>query len=360
MNTARLLLCFALVLPARTTLAKFTDGVRVAPETRVLQPGEFVWEPERSPKGPVLLVVSKPEQLAYVYRNGVRIARSTVSTGKAGHGTPTGVFTVLGKEKMHHSNLYNSAPMPFMERLTWDGIALHAGELPGYPASHGCVRLPLKFSELLYGVTQKGITVIIADDHSAPRETVHPGLVFEAPARPAPAPAKPPARTPAKAPAKSAAPPAEPPLLPPPRPGPPPAPGTTWSPERAPEGPVTILFSGQSRTLVIYRNGEEIGRSPFELNLAPGQHVYSALDGADEKGRRKWIRVDGRPAEHDPSFSDISVAGQVPAPFLAVVRGVITPGTTMVVTDLPVDESTQSEPGFKVLALMEDLPPPGR
>lgn len=347
----------AAVCTALPAAAEFTQGVRVAPETRVLKPGEFVWEPERAPKGPVLLVVSKPEQIAYVYRNGVRIARSTVSTGKPGHGTPTGGFTVLGKEKMHHSNLYNSAPMPFMERLTWDGIALHAGQLPGYPASHGCIRLPLKFSELLYGVTTKGITVIIADEHSAPRETVHPGLVFEAPpASPAkPAPASKSAHKP------SAAKPANTPLLPPPVPGPPPAPGTSWTPEWSPpDGPVTIIYSGQSRALVVYRGGVEIGRSPFELKLAPGQHVYSALDGADAEGRHKWIRVDGRSTEHDPSFTDFAVAGHVPPAFLAAVRRVVTPGTTMVMTDLPVDESTQSAPDFKVIGLMENTAAPGK
>jgi lipoprotein-anchoring transpeptidase ErfK/SrfK len=128
------------------------------PKARKLAPGEFVWKPEISPSGPVLIVVSIPEQLAHVYRNGVQIAMSTVSTGRAGHATPDGVFTILEKQKEHYSNLYNNAPMPFMERVTWGGIALHAGNLPGYPASHGCIRLPLKFSELLYGVTSKGTT----------------------------------------------------------------------------------------------------------------------------------------------------------------------------------------------------------
>ncbi len=74
------------------------------------------------------------------YRNGVRIAVSTCSTGKKGHETPTGVFTILEKDKDHHSSTYNNAPMPNMNRLTWSGVALHAGNLPGYPASHGCVR----------------------------------------------------------------------------------------------------------------------------------------------------------------------------------------------------------------------------
>ena len=102
-----------------------------------LRPGEFVWHPERSPSGPVAIIVSIPRQLVHVYRNGVRIAVSTCSSGRPGHDTPTGVFVVLQKDPLHKSNLYSDAPMPNMNRLTWSGIALHAGNLPGYPASHG-------------------------------------------------------------------------------------------------------------------------------------------------------------------------------------------------------------------------------
>src|SRR5207247_1699516 len=156
----------------------FTEGVRVSPDTLKLKTGEYVWEPERAPEGPLLIVASTTEQVAYVYRNGVRIARSSVSTGRPGHPTPTGVFTILEKEVHHTSSIYKGAEMPYMERVTWGGIALHAGDLPGYPDSHGCIRLPLEFSKLLFGVTMKGATVIIADVRSAPAETVHPGLFF--------------------------------------------------------------------------------------------------------------------------------------------------------------------------------------
>src|SRR5438034_481955 len=148
----------------------FTEGVRVSPETVTLKPGQYVWEPERAPEGPLLIVASITEQVAYVYRNGICIARSSVSTGRPGHRTPTGVFTILEKEVHHTSSIYKGAEMPYMERVTWGGIALHAGDLPGYPDSHGCVRLPLEFSKLLFGVTMKGATVIIADSHSAPAE----------------------------------------------------------------------------------------------------------------------------------------------------------------------------------------------
>jgi hypothetical protein len=153
-------------------------GQHVYKEIDALQPGEFTWHPERQPYGPVAVVVSLDEQRVHVYRNGVRIAVSTCSTGKPGHSTPTGVFVVLQKDRDHRSSTYNNAPMPNMNRLTWDGVALHAGNLPGYPASHGCVRLPLKFSALLFEVTHLGTPVIIADEHHFPMDVAHPGLVL--------------------------------------------------------------------------------------------------------------------------------------------------------------------------------------
>ena len=114
----------------------------------------------------------------HVYRNGIRVAASSCSTGKPGHRTPTGVFKILQKDKHHKSSTYSNAPMPNMNRLTWSGIALHAGNLPGYPASHGCVRLPMQFSELLFSITRLGMTVVIADECSQPGAVVHPGLVL--------------------------------------------------------------------------------------------------------------------------------------------------------------------------------------
>ena len=132
-------------------------------EAFALKPGEYLWMPELAPAGPVVIVISLPEQLAYVYRNGVRIGVSTVSTGKPGYETPTGVFTILQKQREHYSNLYDNAPMPFMQRLTWDGIALHGGDLPGYPASHGCIRMPNAFAKRLFGLTAMGGRVLVTD-----------------------------------------------------------------------------------------------------------------------------------------------------------------------------------------------------
>ena len=143
-----------------------------------LKPGHFKWRPERAPSGPVVLIVSISEQLAYVYRNGIRIGVTTCSTGAPGHRTPTGVFTILQKNADHYSNLYNNAPMPYMQRLTWRGIALHAGDLPGYPASHGCIRLLYEFAQRLFEITKLGTTVIISDKGSAPQEVNNPGLLI--------------------------------------------------------------------------------------------------------------------------------------------------------------------------------------
>jgi hypothetical protein len=165
----------AVALPLIATGAR---GQLVRKYAEELQNGEYNWFPERSAEGPLLIIVSIPDQKVHVYRNGIRVAASTCSTGKPGHSTPTGVFNILQKDKHHRSSTYNNAPMPNMNRLTWSGIALHAGQLPGYPASHGCVRLPLGFSELLFGITRKGVTVVIADNKSQPISVVHPKLIL--------------------------------------------------------------------------------------------------------------------------------------------------------------------------------------
>jgi lipoprotein-anchoring transpeptidase ErfK/SrfK len=119
-------------------------------------------------------VVSLSAQRAYVYRNGVRIGMSEASTGKEGHETPTGTFTILEKEKVHRSSRYNDAPMPYMQRLTWYGVALHGGPLPGYAASHGCIRLPLAFARKLFGVTSVGTQVVVTDDDAGPSPDTAP------------------------------------------------------------------------------------------------------------------------------------------------------------------------------------------
>ena len=175
-----LLAILVLILSGSLTAnaAGHTKGRAVEPFTPKFKPGDYLWHPEISPAGPVVIIVSLPEQQMYVYRNGVRIGRSTVSTGTKGHPTPTGMFTILQKKVRHESSIYKGAKMPHMQRLTWTGIAMHAGNLPGYPASHGCVRLPIDFAEKLYSVTNNGTNVIITDDKFAPGETAEPGRLL--------------------------------------------------------------------------------------------------------------------------------------------------------------------------------------
>lgn len=118
----------------------------------------------------IVIVVSKPSQQMYVFSRGNLWKTSKVSTGRAGHTTPNGIFAILQKREEHYSNLYDNAPMPFMQRLTWDGIALHAGAVPGYPASHGCVRMPDDFAEELFEVTAYGNTAVIITDKALPSQ----------------------------------------------------------------------------------------------------------------------------------------------------------------------------------------------
>src|SRR3984893_3639956 len=143
-TTSLVALGFLLITPESHAQAH-TKGTPVAPFNATLKPGDYSWHPELSPVGPVVVLVSLPDQVLYVYRNGVRIANSTVSSGKPGKTTPTGVFTVLQKKVRHTSSIYKGAQMPHMQRLTWSGIAFHAGYLPGYAASAGCVRMPVDF-----------------------------------------------------------------------------------------------------------------------------------------------------------------------------------------------------------------------
>ncbi|WP_281393154.1 L,D-transpeptidase family protein [Roseibium litorale] len=117
---------------------------------------------------PLQMMVSLKEQRINVYRGTELVTSSPISSGKTGHATPTGVFSILEKRRKHFSNLYDDAPMPFMQRLTWSGVALHEGRVPGYPASHGCIRLPRAFAQDLFGLTERGLHVVVTQDEAVP------------------------------------------------------------------------------------------------------------------------------------------------------------------------------------------------
>jgi hypothetical protein len=133
-------------------------------------------EPAKHLSGPLILAISIGSQRVTVYDNGTPIAVSQISTGVPGHPTPMGIFSVIQKQRWHQSNIYSGAPMPYMQRITWSGIAMHAGVVPGHPASHGCIRLPERFAVRLWGLTKVGARVVITRGDSAPYEISHPRL----------------------------------------------------------------------------------------------------------------------------------------------------------------------------------------
>ena len=291
--------------------AKASSAVELARTGETLKPGQWVWAPQIAPRGPVVVYVDLSRQLATVYRNGVRIAVSTVSSGKEGHDTPTGVFTILQKDADHRSSTYNNAPMPYQQRLTWDGVALHAGGLPGYPESHGCVHLPMGFAKLLFGVTPMGGTVIVAGKAGDPPAAMPSaaGVLGAAP-------------SPVQGPAER----------------PPLGEDWRWDPKAAPAGPVTIIASRSDRRAVVLRNGVEIGRAGVVFPDEDFQtHVLVCT--SVENGVPRWAYV-GVPGHDDeaarPLDPELMAKTAMPDGFRTAVRTVIVPGTTILATQSPV------------------------
>ena len=149
--------------PALASSAAAIAAMPIEQAATELSPNQFVWKDNGSGE-PVSIVISLMEQRAFVYRGSTMIAATTISSGKDGKDTPLGTYPILQKNAVHKSSLYNDASMPFMQRLTWDGIAIHAGRNPGFPDSHGCIRVPLGFAKQLFGVTTLGTTVTVTDD----------------------------------------------------------------------------------------------------------------------------------------------------------------------------------------------------
>jgi lipoprotein-anchoring transpeptidase ErfK/SrfK len=273
-------------------------------------------EPARPVKGPLTLVVSIGDQRVRVYDSTAPIAEAPVSTGMKGHPTPTGVFSVIQKEKWHRSNIYSGAPMPYMQRITWSGVALHAGVLPGYPASHGCIRMPADFATRLYGMTKMGTRVIVARHGVAPAEFTHPKLALLK-KRPEPAPVAEPAK-PADKGADAGAnpdlagktasatvsvtdgvtavaattneePKAEPPAVAPA------LPLVEFGPPRPLKpGPVAIFVSKKEGKLFVRKGFEPLFQFPVKFarpNEPLGTHVYTATEFQDDGQTLRWIAL---------------------------------------------------------------------
>lgn len=285
-----------------------------------LAPGEFLWQPELAPDGPIVIIVSISEQLVHVYRNGVQFALSTCSTGRPGHATPTGVFVVLQKDEHHHSSTYNNAPMPNMQRLTWSGIALHAGNLPGYPASHGCVRLPMEFSRRLFAITHLGIAVIIADESHDPQQVAHPGPVL------------PPV---AEAEAMQA------------------LEDSEREAEQA-QHVASVVVSAADRTAQLLVNGEVAWSSAVTITDPEhplGNHVYTLLGPTPDGGSFRFMAhgltgLQETVYRHDEILERIQVHN---AHEIHRILATSAPGTTLVVTDLAAGDDTRSTEGFVLI-----------
>ena len=309
-----LALSVAVAMPAQASGSKVSSPLALAKQADRLKPGDWVWAGNIAPHGPVLVYVELDRQLATVYRNGVRIAVSTVSSGKVGFATPGGVFTILEKDIDHRSRTYDNAPMPYQQRLTWKGVAMHAGNLPGYPASHGCIRLPLEFSKLLFKTTTMGGTVVIANSKADPYKRPPAGVL---------APHTDGGKSVARLPLQNSE-------------------AYRWTPQAAPTGPVSIIISTGDQLVVVLRNGTEIGRARAVVAQQASDAQVLTLS-KDTRGRNEWIQVgvNNLKAEDAAIISTQGVEQmKLPEPFVARMREVMGAGTTVLITSASVDTNT--------------------
>jgi len=325
--TAALLFLAVAAISAMPQPSFHTKGSPTGKPTGPLKPGEYWWNPRLSPAGPVVLLVSLPLQTMHVYRNGILVGRTSISSGTKSHPTPAGVFTILEKKQTHRSKKYDNAPMPNMQRLTWSGIAMHSGNLPGYPASHGCIRMPYDFSTLLFGITGSGGTVVIGDDTKAqPRFAANPGVML-APKDFTPEMLKPLGSG-----------------------------EYQWNPERSTSGPITMLVSAADRTLYVYRNGEPIGRASIEVNGRLGGHVFTLLEGVSSEASplapghpaRKWMSVQSDAATRTAEVGVLAKRVRISPEFAGKLYDTLSPGATIIVTDEPAVRKASRD--FTILA----------
>ena len=333
-SVVQALLLSALLLPQMAQAVPFWGAKQSLPvdtPPSQMKHGEWIWLGDGVRNGPMVMVVNLSEQKGYVYRNGVLIGATTVSTGRPGHETPTGVFTILQKDKDHRSTIYDSAPMPFMQRLTWGGVALHAGGLPGFPESHGCVHLPSEFARLLFDATPMGMTVVIEDRAGKPQEVPSPG--FLAPVTTA---GEPVTYQPLQQ-----------------------SEQLRWNPQDAPQGPVSIVISRGSGRVIVYRNGTEIGRARaiFAGSAPVGTHALILASGparearfVPDPARQHWLHVGiaGDAAAGTEPNPELAARLEIPEEFVRAVYGVLTIGATVLITDETITPATTG-PSLDVL-----------
>jgi hypothetical protein len=345
---------------------------------------------EKIPNGPLTIVVSIGSQHVSLYADGTFVARGPVSTGMRGHPTPVGIFTVIQKDRYHRSNIYSLAPMPYMQRITWSGVALHEGVLPGYPASHGCIRMSNAFAVRLWGLTKLGARVIVARSDVAPAAIANPRLFTPA----AKAEAVPDPKPELKPSIQSAS--AAPFMVVPPTgtdAGSAPATASADSPAidaakaagnaalqaEAPRkpGPMSAFVSRKTGRLYVRQNYQPLFDVPVDIRNPDrplGTHVYTAMDrdagGAAmrwsvvtmpgdapvvaerEHGRRKaHAERDAPPPVSTASASAGEALNRITVPPEAVERisELLTPGSSLIVSDQPMSDETGRDTDFIIL-----------
>jgi hypothetical protein len=358
---------------------------------------------EKPPTGPLTLIVSIGSQRVSLYANGEFVARGPVSTGMRGHPTPIGVFSVIQKDRYHRSNIYSAAPMPYMQRITWSGVAIHQGVLPGHPASHGCIRTSTDFAIRLWGTTKLGARVIVSRSDVAPAPISNPRL-FALRSEPAPelkpepavvrAPLPPGGVVPAvqrvssdpadlnpplelrgaEAPAAPAAEPAE----------PSPVDAAKASADAAmlaetprKPGTVSVFVSRKTGRLYVRQNNQPLFDVPVEIRDPErpiGTHVFTAIDVDKDWKNMRWsvvtmpgdaapraeVRRGGRKSRIEreveiPAPRSSAGAGEalhridMPREAVERVSEMLTPGSSLIISDQPISGETGRDTDFIIL-----------
>ena len=327
---------------------------------------------EPSPKGPFQIIISIGDQRLSLYGSDGLIARAPVSTGMRGHPTPLGVFSVIEKQKWHRSNIYSAAPMPYMQRITWSGVALHAGALPGYPASHGCIRLSSNFATRLWHLTKVGTRVIITRKEVAPVDIAAPALLTSAPKPAAPIADDDPGRgLGASIAVKTAAADV----------------ASSTSDGASLEGqpdageqaglvhPISIFVSRKTQNLSVRQGFAPLFETPIRIDQADtpiGTHVFTAM--ATEPSAMRWTLVSipddarGEPRKEERKASLQAAAKgaggadnaveqvnavlgrvHIPSNVYDRIAALLTPGSSLIISDDAVSNETGSDTDFIVL-----------
>jgi hypothetical protein len=280
-----------LALPAATAEARTVRPYRDRAELKAAT------TPSRKPDGPINIIVSIGSQRLWVYDKQGLVETSIVSTGTGGFPTPTGVFAILDKEQQHYSNIYGGASMPFMQRLTMSGVALHSGVTTGRPASHGCIRLPHAFSIKLFQLTNLGARVIIAPNDPVPQDVTHARLFVRKPPPPPaaedaePGPTTGPARTSgaemqlgvANARVGKI---------------------TAWRAAMLQTLPISVLVSKADGKVIVrhgFRQVYEAQATIRDPDRPLGTHVYTALEPKEDGAEMRWFSVSVPPSGQPPA-----------------------------------------------------------